>query len=51
MAMAPALEFVDATKEYSSFLGQRRLRALDGFTASVHPGEIDFLGRNRFGSG
>jgi ABC-2 type transport system ATP-binding protein len=48
--MAPALEFDDVTKEYSSFLGQRRLRALDGFSLSVELGEIfGFLGPNGAG--
>jgi ABC-2 type transport system ATP-binding protein len=48
--MAPALQFDNVTKEYSSFLSQRRLRALDGFSLSVEVGEIfGFLGPNGAG--
>lgn len=48
--MAAALEFQDVTKEYRSFLGQRRLRALESFTLTVETGEIfGFLGPNGAG--
>lgn len=48
--MARALQFDNITKEYSGFLGKRRLRALDGFSLSVEAGEIfGFLGPNGAG--
>lgn len=48
--MKPVLEFENATKEYSSLLGRRRLLALDGFSLLVSGGEIfGFLGPNGAG--
>src|ERR1700730_7155602 len=48
--MPPALKFENVTKEYSSFLSKRRLRALDGFSLNVEVGEIfGFLGPNGAG--
>jgi len=44
------LEFDNVTKEYRSFASKRRLRALDGFSLAVEPGEIfGFLGPNGAG--
>lgn len=48
--MTPVLEFEHTTKEYSSILGRRRVRALDDFTLTVSAGEIfGFLGPNGAG--
>ena len=48
--MAPALEFTSLTKEYRSFPGGRRVRALEDFTLQVEAGEIfGFLGPNGAG--
>src|SRR5438477_10402231 len=48
--MAEVLAFEDLTKEYRSFTGLRRLRALDGFSLRVEAGEIfGFLGPNGAG--
>ena len=48
--MAPALEFANLTKEYRSFPGGRRVRALEDFTLQVEAGEIfGFLGPNGAG--
>lgn len=48
--MAPALEFTSLTKEYRSFPGARRVRALEDFTLQVEAGEIfGFLGPNGAG--
>lgn len=48
--MAAVLEFEGLTKEYRSFLGRRRVRALDDFSLQVHAGEIfGFLGPNGAG--
>jgi ABC-2 type transport system ATP-binding protein len=48
--MAVVLEFESLTKEYRSFPGGRRLRALDGFSLRVEAGEIfGFLGPNGAG--
>jgi ABC-2 type transport system ATP-binding protein len=48
--MAPALEFTNLTKEYRSFPGGRRVRALEDFTLQVEAGEIfGFLGPNGAG--
>ncbi len=48
--MPSALEFDQVTKEYHSFRGRNRVRALDGFSLQVHAGEIfGFLGPNGAG--
>src|SRR5579884_2213614 len=48
--MAPVLEFETITKEYRSFWGSRRVRALDEFNLQVEQGEIfGFLGPNGAG--
>ena len=48
--MPPVLEFEGVTKQYRSFLGGRRLLALDAFTLQVEKGEIfGFLGPNGAG--
>src|SRR5579863_1712200 len=48
--MSCALEFENTTKEYRSFLGGRRFRALDSFNLQVEAGEIfGFLGPNGAG--
>jgi ABC-2 type transport system ATP-binding protein len=48
--MTPALEFREVTKEYRNFFGRETVRALDGFSLAVHPGEIfGFLGPNGAG--
>lgn len=48
--MAPALEFTSLSKEYRSFPGGRRVRALEDFTLQVEAGEIfGFLGPNGAG--
>jgi ABC-2 type transport system ATP-binding protein len=50
LVMSAALEFENATKEYRSILGRRRVRALDQFSLSVSAGEIvGFLGPNGAG--
>jgi ABC-2 type transport system ATP-binding protein len=48
--MLPALQFENISKEYSTFLSKRRLRALDNFSLTVEVGEIfGFLGPNGAG--
>jgi len=48
--MAEVLAFENVTKEYRSFIGRRRLRAVDGFSLRVEAGEIfGFLGPNGAG--
>ncbi|MFY9562449.1 MAG: ABC transporter ATP-binding protein [Terriglobales bacterium] len=48
--MPPALEFEGITKEYRSWSGRRRVRALQQFSLSVESGEIfGFLGPNGAG--
>jgi ABC-2 type transport system ATP-binding protein len=48
--MQAVLEFNQVTKEYRSFAGKRRLRALEGFSLTVEAGEIfGFLGPNGAG--
>ncbi|MFB3812727.1 MAG: ABC transporter ATP-binding protein [Terriglobales bacterium] len=48
--MAAALQFDAITKEYRSFWKRREVRALDGFSLAVEPGEIfGFLGPNGAG--
>src|SRR5512138_3255294 len=48
--MTPALEFREITKEYRTFFGRESVRALDGFSLAIHPGEIfGFLGPNGAG--
>src|SRR4029077_20354356 len=48
--MAPVLEFENVIKEYRSFPGRPRLRALDRFSLSIEAGEIfGFLGPNGAG--
>src|SRR5215831_5740926 len=50
MAAAPALEFENITKHYGCFFRRERVRALDGFSLRVEPGEIfGFLGPNGAG--
>jgi ABC-2 type transport system ATP-binding protein len=45
-----AIEFDDITKEYRSFFRSDRVKALDGFSLRVEPGEIfGFLGPNGAG--
>jgi ABC-2 type transport system ATP-binding protein len=46
----PVLEFAELTKEYRGFRAASRVRALDGFSLRVEPGEIlGFLGPNGAG--
>jgi ABC-2 type transport system ATP-binding protein len=48
--MAEVLAFEDLTKEYRSFTGRRKVRALDHFSLQVEAGEIfGFLGPNGAG--
>jgi len=48
--VSAALEFEQVSKEYRSFLGRRRFRALDNFSLRVETGEIfGFLGPNGAG--
>jgi len=48
--MDAALEFVDASKQYSGLFGRRRFHALEGFNLRVETGEIlGFLGPNGAG--
>ena len=50
MRMDAALEFVDASKQYSGLFGRRRFHALEGFNLRVETGEIlGFLGPNGAG--
>lgn len=50
MQMDAAIEFVNASKEYSSVFSRRRFRALESFNLRVEPGEIlGFLGPNGAG--
>src|SRR5437763_2954440 len=48
--MPSALEFDNVTKEYRSFFRRESVKALDGFSLRVEPGEIfGFLGPNGAG--
>jgi ABC-2 type transport system ATP-binding protein len=50
MSQAPALEFDNITKEYRSLFRRETVKALDGFSLRVEPGEIfGFLGPNGAG--
>lgn len=50
LGMSAVLEFENTGKEYSSFFGRRRFRALDDLSLSVSAGEIfGFLGPNGAG--
>ncbi|HLY99515.1 MAG TPA: ABC transporter ATP-binding protein [Candidatus Angelobacter sp.] len=50
MSRPPALEFDNITKEYRGFFKSESVKALDGFSLRVEPGEIfGFLGPNGAG--
>src|ERR1700690_2085672 len=50
MRMGAAIEFANVSKEYRTWFGRRRFRALDGFDLRVEIGEIlGFLGPNGAG--
>ena len=50
MARSSVLEFENITKHYGGFFRRERVRALDGFSLRVEPGEIfGFLGPNGAG--
>jgi ABC-2 type transport system ATP-binding protein len=50
MRMGAAIEFANVSKEYRTWFGRRRFRALDGFDLRIEIGEIlGFLGPNGAG--